>query len=79
MFDVTPLTVEEITDQCRALAHAVIELENPEVKEILSFMLAERPEHLHVSLDAPCSYDDGSRLSAYKTSKEEGNASGIVS
>lgn len=58
MFDITPLTVEELTDQCRALAHAVIELENPEVKEILSFMLAERPEHLHVSLDAPYSCGD---------------------
>lgn len=23
MFDVTPLTVDEITDQCRALAYAV--------------------------------------------------------
>ena len=58
MFDATPLTVEEITDQCRALAHAVIELENPEVKEILSFMLAERLESLHVALDAPYSCGD---------------------
>ncbi|MGK2888635.1 MAG: hypothetical protein ACSLEN_04580 [Candidatus Malihini olakiniferum] len=40
--DTTPLTVEEITNQCRALAHAVIELENSAVKEILSFMLTER-------------------------------------
>ncbi len=52
MFDATPLTLEEVTDQCRALAHAVIELEDVTVKEILSFMLAERLEHLHISLAA---------------------------
>lgn len=51
MFDATPLTLEEITEQCRALTHALLELENPTAKEILTFVLAERLDYLHVSLD----------------------------
>ncbi|MCW2479977.1 hypothetical protein [Candidatus Symbiopectobacterium sp. NZEC135] len=51
MFDSTPLTSEEITDQCRALTHALIKLEDPAMKEVLTFMLAERLEHLNDSLD----------------------------
>lgn len=58
MFDATPLTLEEIADQCRALTHALIELENPTAKEILTFVLAERLEHLHVSLDVPFHNDN---------------------
>ena len=52
MFDSTPLTPEEIVDQCRALTHALIELENLAAKDILTFVLAERLEHLNaVMLD----------------------------
>ena len=52
MFDSTPLTPEEIVDQCRALTHALVELENLAAKDILTFVLAERLEHLHISLAA---------------------------
>ncbi|WEF10943.1 hypothetical protein M9782_17355 [Pectobacterium actinidiae] len=42
MFDNTPMELEEIIDQCRALIYAVVEIENPQAKEILSFVLWER-------------------------------------
>ncbi|WP_170116022.1 hypothetical protein [Brenneria roseae] len=42
MFDNTPLELEEIIDQCRALIYAVVELDKPKAKEILSFVLWER-------------------------------------
>ncbi|MFT8211710.1 MAG: hypothetical protein ACMZI0_16060 [Symbiopectobacterium sp.] len=57
----------------------MIELENPAVKEILSFMLAERLEHLHVSLGAPYSHDDELCVSSHKTSGEDGGASVVAS
>ncbi|ATA25670.1 hypothetical protein BIY26_19460 [Brenneria goodwinii] len=47
MFDNTPLELEEVIDQCRALAYAIVELNNPEAKEILMFILWERLECLH--------------------------------
>ncbi|WP_263065964.1 hypothetical protein [Dickeya dadantii] len=47
MFDNTPLELEEIIDQCRALAYAIVELEQPEAKEILMFILAERLDALN--------------------------------
>ncbi|WP_437214907.1 hypothetical protein [Pectobacterium sp. LFLA-215] len=47
MFDNTPLETEEALDQCRALAYAIVELDNPESKEILTFVLAERLDNLH--------------------------------
>lgn len=53
MFDSTPLTLDEIADQCRALTHAVIELNNPVAKEVLTFVLAERLELLAVTLQSP--------------------------
>ncbi|UPY97370.1 hypothetical protein [Pectobacterium sp. 21LCBS03] len=53
MFDSTPLTLDEIADQCRALTHAVIELDNPVAKEVLTFVLAERLELLAVTLQSP--------------------------
>ncbi|ACT14290.1 MULTISPECIES: hypothetical protein [Pectobacterium] len=52
MFDSTPLTLDEIADQCRALTHAVIELDNPVAKEVLTFVLAERLELLAVTLQS---------------------------
>ncbi|PWD64348.1 hypothetical protein DF214_04960 [Pectobacterium atrosepticum] len=42
MFDNTPLELEEIIDQCRALIYAVVELGEPTAKEILIFVLWER-------------------------------------
>ncbi|WP_183096849.1 hypothetical protein [Brenneria goodwinii] len=47
MFDNTPLELEEIIDQCRALIYAVVEIENPQAKEILSFVLWERLDVLY--------------------------------
>lgn len=47
MFDNTPLELEEIIDQCRALIYAVVEIDNPQVKEILSFVLWERLDFLY--------------------------------
>ncbi|MEE3649542.1 MULTISPECIES: hypothetical protein [unclassified Brenneria] len=38
--------LEEIIDQCRALIYAVVELDEPKVKEILIFVLWERLELL---------------------------------
>ncbi|PXW62235.1 hypothetical protein DFO55_10164 [Grimontella sp. AG753] len=47
MFDNTPLEPEEIIDQCRALSYAVIEIDNPQAKELLSFVLWERLDFLY--------------------------------
>ena len=47
MFDNTPLTQEELLDQCRALAYAIIELQESQAKEILMFILTERLHALH--------------------------------
>ncbi|MCL2893205.1 hypothetical protein [Brenneria tiliae] len=47
MFDNTPLEQEEIIDQCRALIYAIIETENPQAKEILTFILSERLDWLY--------------------------------
>ncbi|GKW16327.1 hypothetical protein PEC301937_22760 [Pectobacterium carotovorum subsp. carotovorum] len=58
MFDSTPLTLDEIADQCRALTHAVIELDNPVAKEVLLFVLAERLEVLSATLDTPDALGD---------------------
>lgn len=53
MFDNTPLELEEVIDQCRALAYAIVELDKPEAKEILTFVLAERLDNLHRVFYAP--------------------------
>ncbi|MFT8209981.1 MAG: hypothetical protein ACMZI0_04000 [Symbiopectobacterium sp.] len=53
MFDTTHLTLEEMVDQCRALTHAVIELDNAMAKEVLLFLLAERLEVLSAALEGP--------------------------
>ncbi|KFF70882.1 hypothetical protein [Pectobacterium brasiliense] len=64
MFDSTPLTLDEIADQCRALTHAVIELDNPVAKEVLTFVLAERLELLAVTLQSPEAPETDNRVSA---------------
>lgn len=53
MFDNTPLELEEVIDQCRALAYAIVELSNPEAKEILMFILWERLDRLHRTATEP--------------------------
>lgn len=50
MFDSTPLTIEEQVDHCRALAIATIEVTDPAVKELLSFMQAEKLDKLYSSI-----------------------------
>ncbi|MFZ1874819.1 MAG: hypothetical protein WAU54_18890 [Chania sp.] len=52
MYDPTPLTLQELIDQCRALAYAIIELNNPLAKELLTFILWERLNQLDQSLEA---------------------------
>ncbi len=47
MFDNTPLELEEIIDQCRVLVSTLVEMKQPETKEILTFILQERLEILH--------------------------------
>lgn len=50
IFDTTPLTIEEIVDQCRALSLAMIEASDPVAKELFTFIQAERLELLYYSL-----------------------------
>ncbi|POE18018.1 hypothetical protein BV923_21885 [Pectobacterium odoriferum] len=47
MFDNTPLELEEIIDQCRALAYAAVKIDDPQAREILLFVLQERIDHLY--------------------------------
>lgn len=47
MFDNTPLELDEIIDQCRALAYAALNITDWEVREILLFVLQERIDHLY--------------------------------
>ncbi|MCH5049412.1 hypothetical protein [Pectobacterium aquaticum] len=47
MFDNTPLALEEIIDQCRALAYAAVNTNEPQAREILLFILQERIDHLY--------------------------------
>ncbi|MCW2478061.1 hypothetical protein [Candidatus Symbiopectobacterium sp. NZEC135] len=50
MFDDYPLALEEVIDQCRTLAYAVVELDKAEARDILMFMLQERIECLQQML-----------------------------
>ncbi|HDF2327455.1 TPA: hypothetical protein PC537_000993 [Morganella morganii] len=42
MYDNTPLELDELIDQCRALAYATVTLDSQQAKEILSFVLWQR-------------------------------------
>ena len=53
MFDATPLALDEMVEQCRALTHAVIELDDATARETLLFVLAERLDVLSATLDSP--------------------------
>lgn len=61
MFDNTPLTLEERIDHCRALACAIIEVQDPAVKELLSFIQAEKLHNLYQSLDDVASENEHQR------------------
>ncbi|WP_021013401.1 hypothetical protein [Prodigiosinella confusarubida] len=58
MYDPIPLTLEELVDHCRALAYAIIELENALAKELLMFILWERLNQLNDTLEAEVSDDE---------------------
>ncbi|GKW28586.1 hypothetical protein PEC331060_17640 [Pectobacterium carotovorum subsp. carotovorum] len=58
MFDNTPLDLEEIIDQCRALAYALVELEQSQAKEVLTFVLSERLDCLHRTFNQPVAEGD---------------------
>ncbi|MBA0216452.1 hypothetical protein H4F33_03925 [Pectobacterium brasiliense] len=47
MFDNTPLELDEIIDQCRALAYTAVNTDDAQVREILLFILQERIDHLY--------------------------------
>lgn len=47
MYDNSPLTREEIIDQCRALIYAIVTLESQEAKELLNFVLWQQLDLLH--------------------------------
>ncbi|MCW2475841.1 hypothetical protein [Candidatus Symbiopectobacterium sp. NZEC151] len=47
MFDNAPLELEDLIDQCRALAYALVELDHPEAKDILTIILSERLDFLY--------------------------------
>ncbi|MDY4324491.1 hypothetical protein SOV88_09435 [Pectobacterium brasiliense] len=53
MSDNTPLELEEIIDQCRALIYAVVELDEPKANEILIFVLWERFDLLFRTFHTP--------------------------
>ena len=58
LFDNTPLELEEIVDHCRALSYAIVSLDNPQAKDLLSYILCERLEVLYQTLEMPISEDD---------------------
>lgn len=58
MFDNTPLELEDIIDQCRALASTLVEMKQPETKEILTFILQERLEILHRTFHQPVAEEE---------------------
>lgn len=58
LYDNTQLELEEIVDQCRALAFAIVRLDNAQAKDLLGFILCERLEVLNLALELPFTDDD---------------------
>gem|GEM_PF-2044993 len=58
MYDHTPLTPEELSDQCCALAFAIIRLEHPYAEELLMYVLWERINTLNTLLTTEVSSDE---------------------
>jgi hypothetical protein len=57
MYDSTPLSAEEVLDHCRALAFAIVELDQSLVKELLMYVLQERLDLLNETLQAEASHE----------------------
>ncbi|WP_415860456.1 ash family protein [Pantoea cypripedii] len=57
MYDTTPLSAEEVLDHCRALAFAIVELDQSLVKELLMYVLQERLNLLNETLQAEASHE----------------------
>lgn len=57
MYDTTPLSSEEVLDHCRALAFAIVELDQSLVKELLMYVLQERLNLLNETLQAEASHE----------------------
>ncbi|MDF7660451.1 ash family protein [Erwiniaceae bacterium L1_54_6] len=57
MYDPTPLSAEEVLDHCRALAFAIVELDQSLVKELLMYVLQERLDLLNETLQAEASHE----------------------
>jgi hypothetical protein len=53
MYDNTLLSLGEITDHCRALVFAILEVEDHTAKELLTYVLWERIDLLYRTLDMP--------------------------
>lgn len=58
MYDHTPLTPEELSDQCCALAFAIIRLEHPYAEELLMYVLWERINTLNTLLTTEVSSNE---------------------
>lgn len=58
MYDPTPLTLEELIDQSRALVYAIIKLDDPLARELLTFTLWERLNQLDITLEAEALNDE---------------------
>lgn len=49
MYDDTPREVEELIDHCRALIYAIVTLDRADAKEVLSLLLWQQIDALHVT------------------------------
>ncbi|WP_114192152.1 hypothetical protein [Edaphovirga cremea] len=61
MYDNTPLSLGEITDHCRALVFAILEVEDHTAKELLTYVLWERIDLLYRTLDMPVEVEESVR------------------
>ncbi|PLR32596.1 hypothetical protein CYR55_18640 [Chimaeribacter californicus] len=52
LYDDRPLTASELAEQCRALAHGMLQVSEPWVRASLGFVLWERINTLRGTLDA---------------------------
>lgn len=57
MYDSTPLSAEEVLDRCRALAFAIVELDNTLAKELLNYVLWERLNLLNETMKAEANHE----------------------
>jgi len=57
MYDSTPLSAEEVLDHCRALAFAIVELDNALARELLNYVLWERLNLLNETMKAEANHE----------------------